>query len=112
MHIHDLKALNIIKSKLNIGNVTIEKDRNRCSFVVQNFIEIRDIICPIYIEFPLLTSKKLDFQDFYKAVLIKNKKILSKADKEKIIFLKNGMNSQREIFKSISINSQINISPE
>lgn len=112
MHIDNIEALNIIKSKLNIGNVTIEKDRNRCSFVVQDFIEIRDVICPIFIQFPLLTSKNLDFQDFYKAVLIKNKKNLSIGDKEKIISLKNGMNSHREIFKSISINSQINVSPE
>jgi hypothetical protein len=112
MHIDNLEGLNIIKSKLNIGKIMIEKDRNRCSFVVQDFLEIRDVICPIFIQFPLLTSKNLDFQDFYKAVLIKNKKNLSQADKDKIISLKNGMNSQREIFKSISINSQINVSPE
>jgi hypothetical protein len=111
MHIDNLETLNIIKSKLNIGKVTIEKDRFSC-FVVEDFIEIRDVLCPIFIQFPLLTSKKLDFQDFYQAVLIKNKKNLSKADKEKIISLKMGMNSQREIFKSISINSQINVSPE
>lgn len=43
MHIDNLEALNIIKSKLNIGNVTIEKSRNRCSFVVQDFTEIRDV---------------------------------------------------------------------
>ena len=55
MHIDNLEALNIIKSKLNIGKITIEKDRNRCSFVVQDFIEIRDVICPIFIQFPLPT---------------------------------------------------------
>jgi len=54
----------------------------------------------------------LDFQDFYRAVQIKNKNSLSDVDKDKIISLKNGMNSQREIFKSISINSQINVNPE
>jgi len=112
MHIDNLEALNNIKSKLNVGNVTIEESRNRCSFVVQDFTEIRDIICPIFIQFPLLTSKRLDFQDFYQAVQIKNKKYLSDADKDKIIYLKNGMNSQREIFKSISINSQINVNSE
>jgi hypothetical protein len=31
---------------------------------------------------------------------------------EKIILLKNGMNSKRELFTSFSINSQINVSPE
>ena len=56
MHIDNLEALNIIKSKLNIGKVTIEKDRNKCSFVVQDFIGIKDVICPIFIQFPLLTS--------------------------------------------------------
>ena len=113
MHIDNLEALNLIKSKLNVGNVTIEKSKNRCSFVVQNFTEIRDVICPIFIKLPLLTSKKLDFQDFYIALQIKNKNPnLSDVDKERIISLKDGMNSQREIFKSISINSQINVSPE
>lgn len=112
MHIDTIDVLNLIKSKLGVGNVTIEKDINRCSFVVQDFAGIRDVICPIFIKFPLITSKNLDFQDFYQAVLIKNKKNLSKVDKEKIISLKNGMNSQREIFKSNSLNSQIKISPE
>lgn len=114
MHIDNLEVLNIIKSKLNIGKIVIEESRNRCSFVVQDFIEIKDVICPIFIEFSLLTSKRLDFQDFYQAVQIKNKQKqkLSDTDKEKIISLKNGMNSQREIFKNISINSQINVSPE
>lgn len=112
MHIDTIDVLYLIKSKLGVGNVTIEKDRNKCSFVVQDFAGIRDVICPIFIKFPLITSKNLDFQDFYQAVLIKSKKNLSKVDKEKIISLKNGMNSQREVFKSNSLNSQIKISPE
>ena len=73
MHIDNLDALNTIKSILQIGSVTVNKDKNYCSFVVQDFSQIRDIICPIFVQFPLLTSKKLDFQDFHKAVLIKNK---------------------------------------
>lgn len=112
MHLDNLEALNFIKSNLGVGSVTIEEERKRCSFIVQDFIEIRDVICPIFIKFSLLTSKRLDFKDFYQAVQIKNKKSLSADDKNKIISLKNGMNSQREIFKSISINSQINVSPE
>ena len=97
MHIDNLDALNTIKSILQIGSVTVNKDKNYCSFVVQDFSQIRDIICPIFVQFPLLTSKKLDFQDFHKAVLIKNKNHLSphmrESDKNKIILLKNGMNS-------------------
>ena len=87
MHIDNLDALNIIKYKLNVGNVPIDKSTNKCSFVVQNFTEIKDVICPIFIQFPLLTSKRLDFKDFYKAVQIKNRKNLSDADKERIISL-------------------------
>jgi len=66
----------------------------------------------IFEKSPLLTSKRLDFQDFHKAVLIKNKNNLSNTDKERIILLKNGMNSKREIFTSYSINSQINVNPD
>lgn len=103
MHIDNLEALNLIKSKLNVGNVTIEKSRNRCSFVVQDFTEIKNVICPIFIQFPLLTSKRLDFQDFFKAIEIKNKKYLSSSDKEKIISLKNGMNSRAEREKYLKV---------
>ncbi len=84
MHIDNLEALNTIKSILNVGNITVENNKNCCSFVVQDFTEIRDVICPIFLQCPLLTSKKLDFQDFHKAVLIK-KSHLSLTDKEKII---------------------------
>jgi hypothetical protein len=117
MHNDNLEALKTIKSILNVGCVTVDQTRNNCSFVVQSFAEIRDVICPIFVQFPLLTSKRLDFQDFHKAVLIKNKnlKFLSDANKERkerIISLKNGMNSKREIFTSFSINSQINVNPD
>lgn len=112
MHIDTVDVLNLIKSKLGVGSVIIEKSRNRCSFIVQDFAAIRDVICPIFLKYPLLTSKNLDFQDFYQAVLIKNKKNLSKVDKDKIISLKNGMNSQRELFQTNSLNSQIKLSPE
>lgn len=112
MHIDNIKALEIIKSELGVGNVTIEEKRNKCSYVVQDFTGIINVICPIFLKFPLLTSKRFDFSDFYQAVQLKNKKNLSAADKDKIISLKNGMNSQRKIFKNIYINSQINVSPE
>jgi hypothetical protein len=112
MHIDNLEALKTIKSKLNIGNVTTDKDRNYCYFVVQDFSDIRNVICPIFEKFPLLTSKRLDFQDFHKAVLIKNRNNLSNTDKERIIFLKNGMNSNREIITNYSINSQINVNSD
>lgn len=63
-------------------------------------------------KFPLLTSKRLDFEDFYKAVIIKkNYNRLSDVDKERIINLKNGMNSQRENYIYSITESQIKINP-
>lgn len=112
LHIDDVETLNTIKSKLYIGSVVIEKSRNRCSFVVQDFTEIKYVICAIFNKFPLLTSKRLDFEDFYKAVIIKkNYNRLSGVDKERIINLKNGMNSQRENYIYSITESQIKINP-
>lgn len=112
LHIDDVETLNTIKSNLNIGNIVLEKDRNRCSFVVQDFTEIKLVICEIFKKFPLLTSKRLDFEDFYKAVLMKqDHHKLSDAEKERVINLKNGMNTQRKIYTYSITESQIKINP-
>lgn len=68
----------------------------------------------MFINFPLHTTKKLDFQDFYTAILIKAKSIdgnLSSSDKEKILFLKNRMNLKRTGFKYDITRPQIIINP-
>jgi hypothetical protein len=52
LHIDDVETLSTIKSNINIGSVFLEKDRNRCSFVVQDFTEIKFVICEIFKEFP------------------------------------------------------------
>lgn len=112
LHKDDIEVLNIIKSKLNIGRVTIENKRNCCSFIVDAFEDIKCVLCPIFKNFPLHTSKKLDFENFYEAVFIKDKKnFLSSADMEKIIFLKNSMNSKREVYTYNITESQIIINP-
>ena len=88
LHIDDLQVLNLIKSNLNIGRIIIEEKRNSCAFVVQDFSELKDVLCPIFKNFPLHTSKKLDFQDFYTAILIKAKSKngnLSDLDKKKFL---------------------------
>lgn len=111
LHIDDLKVLQIIQSNLNIGRITEEKNRNRCSFIVENVSGI-NTICSIFNHYPLHTSKKLDFKDFYKALLIRNKnKILSDTDIEIILSLKNNMNSKRVIFTYDTTKSQIIINP-
>ena len=111
LHIDDVEVLNTIKSHLNIGRVTLEISRNRCSFIVENYADIKNVICYIFKSFPLHTSKRLDFENFYEAVLIKNKKNLSNVDVERIKYLKDSMNSKREIFSYNITESQIIINP-
>ena len=114
LHIDDLEVLNVIKSNLNIGNIIVEEKRNSCAFVVQSFSELKDVLCPIFTNFPLHTSKKLDFQDFYTAILIKAKSKngnLSDLDKDKILSIKDGMNLGRTVFKYDFTGHQIIINP-
>lgn len=111
LHIDDVEVLNTIKSNLKIGRVTLENKRNSCSFIVESYECIKNVICPIFNTFPLHTSKRLDFENFYKAVMIKDKKILSNTDMEKIIYLKNTMNTKRQIFTYNTTKSQIIINP-
>ena len=111
LHIDDLEVLNTIQSHLNIGRVELESHRNRCSFVVTDYGDIKNVICFIFNKFPLHTSKKLDFENFYEAVIIKDKKKLSNTDMERIISLKDTMNTKREIFTYNMTESQIIINP-
>jgi hypothetical protein len=111
LHIDDLKVLQIIQSNINIGRITEENNRNRCSFIVEDSLGI-NTICSIFNHYPLHTSKKLDFNDFYEALLIRNKnKNLSNTHIERILYLKNNMNSKREIFTYDTTKSQIIINP-
>jgi hypothetical protein len=106
-----VEVLNTIKSKLNVGRVTLESSKNRCSFIVEAYSDILNVICPIFNNFPLHTSKNLDFKNFYEAVLIKNKKDLSSVALGKITDLKNSMNSKRETFTYNINKPQIIINP-
>lgn len=111
LHIDDVEVLNTIKSNLNVGTVTLESNRNRCSYFIQNYEEIKNIICPIFNAFPLHTSKRLDFENFSQAIFIKDNPKLSDAGLSKIVSLKNTMNSKREIFTYNTTKSQIIINP-
>ncbi len=113
LHIDDIEVLNTIKSKLNVGRVTVEISRNRCSYIVEKYASIKNVICPVFNNYCLHTSKRLDFEDFNEAVLIKNyiNKNLSYAETERIISLKNGMNFNRKIFTYHTKKSQIIINP-
>jgi LAGLIDADG endonuclease len=111
LHIDDIKVLQIIQSNLDIGRITEEQNRNRCSFIVEDISGI-NTICSIFNNYSLHTSKKLDFKDFYEALLIKTKnQNLSDINLERILYLKNNMNKKRVIFSYDTTKSQIIINP-
>ena len=110
-HIDDLEVLYIIKSNLGFGRVVEESNRNSCSFIVEDSLGIKKL-CDIFNHYPLHTSKKLDFISFYEVSLIRaTNKAISNVDMEKIISIKNSMNSKREIFSYDTSKSQIIINP-
>jgi hypothetical protein len=111
LHIDDVEVLNTIKSNLNVGTVTLESSRKCCSYVIQDYEQIKSVICPIFNAYPLHTSKRLDFENFFQAVLIKDNKKLSNTDMSNIVSLKNTMNTKREIFTYNITKSQIIINP-
>ncbi len=62
--------------------------------------------------FIYVSGKNLDFLSFYEVSLIKaTNKELSEVDMEKIVSIKNTMNSKREIFTYDTSKSQIIINP-
>jgi hypothetical protein len=80
---------------------------------VEKYEDIKNVICPIFNIFPLHTSKKLDFEDFKEAVLIKSfvRNKLSGDEINRIKSIKNGMNLNRKIFTYKITNSQVTINP-
>ena len=83
-------------------------DKNSAVLQVTDFSQIVNIILPIFINIPLLTTKSIDFNCFAKAVEIKNKfiknnKLLSNSDFINILKLKQSMNSLRKNNTNIQI---------
>jgi hypothetical protein len=69
--VDDVEVLQKIAIELGVGVVKIRKDRNSAVFYVNKFNDIVRVILPIFQEFPLQTTKHLDFLSFSEAVLIK-----------------------------------------
>ena len=73
LHLDYIQVLKLIQSKLGVGSVT-EWNINYCSFVVQDFLRVFNIICPIFINFPLQSPLFGRFKRLYQAILIKRDK--------------------------------------
>ena len=109
LHKDDIKVLETIKLKLNIGRIVLDNDTS-CSYIVEDALGL-ELLCYIFQNFPLHTSKKLDFESFFEAFLIRKKGKLSEVDINKILLLKNNMNSKRTVFSYNTSKSQIIINP-
>ncbi len=98
LHIADVSVLYTIRNRLGIGVVSISG--RTASFRVHSFQVIVECLLPIFNEFPLLTHKQLNYEDWKKAILLKNLDLknsisISINTLNKIIEIKNSMNNFR-----------------
>lgn len=99
LHIDDIGALNLIKSKLNIGS-NIVVYGSSCKFTVIHSKDIY-VLLGIFDKYNLFTTKHLDYLDFKKAFLLYNtrdKANSKEALTNQLVKIKNGMNANRTIF--------------
>jgi len=106
LHIEDISVLYTIRNNLDIGIVSIEG--KSCSFRVNSFQTIINILIPIFDKYLLLTHKQLNFKDWKKAINLKfnSKKKSRSLDNitfQKIIDIKNNMNNLRTNFDNYLI---------
>ena len=97
LHMDDRNALEYIKTTLGCGR--LNRERNTLVFTISQLTDIEYILIPLFEQFPLNTTKHLDYLAFKKAFfLFKNRKTreLSKEDLySDIIQLKDSMNVKR-----------------
>lgn len=101
LHRDDRKVLEYIKCTLGAGRLNTE--RNTLVFTISQLSYIETILIPLFEQFPLNSTKHLDFLNFKKAFyMYKNYKTCApRSARERkllisdIIDLKNGMNDQR-----------------
>ena len=104
LHIDDIDVLYKIVEILGVGRVIKIKGRNSAKLYIYKFDDIIKVLIPIFKEFPLQTTKYLDFISFLEIALIKypsssSKRSLkiSESDIMNIKKLKENMNSGRSI---------------
>jgi len=108
LHKDDKEVLLKIAEKLDVGTIQSGKNGDSVSFNVCRLDDIVRVIIPIFDEFPLKTTKSLDFSAWKEAVLIKynSKTKLSKTDFiPKILSLKASMNSGRSVITKEQLDS-------
>lgn len=109
LHKDDIKVLEFIKSTLNCGR--IDTSRNTFVYVISQLNEIETILIPLFQQFPLNTTKYLDFLAFKKAYYLYKSRKSNEFKQDlylQIIKIKDSMNDKRVNF-DLPKNHTINI---
>lgn len=84
---YNLRLLYYIKKELKVGSVT--QDGTKGQFFIRDRNQIKNVIFPIFDKYPLLTSKKFNYDRFKEAYFLLENAELSKQDRDnKLFFLK------------------------
>src|SRR5690606_2602101 len=65
LHVDDKNVLEHIKATLGCGRIS--SDRNSLTFIISRIEDIKEVLIPLFEEFPLNTKKHLDYLAFKKA---------------------------------------------
>jgi len=94
---YNLRALYYIKRELGIGHVYLESKTNNAHFEIRNTNLIVTRIIPIFDKYPLLTKKYYNYKVFKAASQILINSILSKEEKDKLLFELKNKNEEGEL---------------
>lgn len=92
---HSLGILYDLKNFFNCGHIHIDnKQENAYKYNIAKLDDIIKFVIPHFDKYPLVTSKNLDFLDFKRVALLKNKLSL-----DEVLSIKNNMNSKRSFME-------------
>ena len=103
LHKDDIEVLYKISNNLGVGSVLLNKSRNSAFFVINKLKDMNTVLIPLFRNFPLQTTKHLDFISFADAasIILNSKNLknrsLSSLDLVRLINLKQSTNSKRLI---------------
>ena len=100
LHKDDKNALELIKTTLGCGKISL--DRNTLVFSISKLDDIERVLIPIFEQFPLNSKKHLDYLDFKKAFFMFVNRKTSSLNKQDlfrdIVHIKDNMNDKRVNF--------------
>ena len=95
-HIRDKLLFETLISFLGCGIIQVDLKRSVVNFIVTKHNDLAKVIIPIFNQYPLMSSKSLDFKEFCK-VSTMTEKPLTSDDYKEIEKIKSGMNKGRNM---------------